>query len=87
MPISREQVRKLCSEDEYDVYTASLRLQLPKLRASELEAYVVKARGLATMNSPSPHVPLRRDVPRKAKLLSGALSRLRNRLQSLKRAL
>ena len=85
MPISRKQVRQLCSPDEYELYCASLRLSLPELRMPQLQTYVRRARFLmgrlgALKKTRAPGPPR---APRKVDLLSGALSRFEGRLRLL----
>ena len=85
MPISRKQVRQLCSPDEYELYCASLRLSLPELRMPQLQTFVRRARFLmgrlgALKKRPAAPGPR---APRKADLLSGALSRFERRLRAL----
>lgn len=86
MPISRQYVRRVCTPDEYEVYTASLRLRLPELRMSELHTYIRRTRELIPEKRPagSKTRGFRRN-PRKGDLLSGALSRFEGRLRDLAR--
>lgn len=84
MPISRTYVQLVCSKDEYEIYSASLRVALPELRPAQLQAYIRRARKLvgdAGLERRGRRVFRR--VPLKAELLSGALSRFEGRLRIL----
>ena len=84
MPISRKQVRQVCSPDEYEVYSASLRVRLPELPPSELHTYIQRARTLVgRMGQGARKDRAFRRTPRKMDLLSGALSRFEGRLRVL----
>lgn len=86
MPISRKQVRQLCSPDEYEVYSASLRTRLPQLPATELHTYIQRARELIRPGPAGARKPRTfRRIPRKRDLLRGALSRFEGRLVTLAR--
>lgn len=84
MPISRTYVQLVCSKDEYEIYSASLRVALPELRPAQLQSYIRRARkviGVAGVERRGRRVFRR--VPLKAELLSGALSRFEGRLRIL----
>ena len=84
MPISRKHVRMVCTKDEYEIYSASLRLRLPELRKSELHTYIKRTRDLIGIaRKVFPKSRLFRRIPRRADLLSGALSRFEGRLRTL----
>jgi hypothetical protein len=46
MPISRNEVRRLCTGAEYEVYGASLRKSIAELPPSKLRAYIIRAQDL-----------------------------------------
>jgi hypothetical protein len=86
VPISRKYVRLVCTKDEYEVYSASLRLRLPELRMSELHTYIRRTRDLIEdAGKRAPKALVVRRIPRKGDLLSGALSRFKGRLRTLAR--
>jgi len=86
MPISRKQVRQLCSPDEYEVYSASLRTRLPQLPPTELHTYIQRARDLIRPGPKGARAARKfRRTPRKRDLLCGALSRFEGRLVTLAR--
>jgi len=89
MPISREQVRTLCTPDEFEMYTASLRLSLAGMPPARLRScirrtrrLIIEAHSLARRGRPV-KLPPRCLGPRKRELLAGALSRFEGRLCTL----
>lgn len=46
MPISRNEVRRLCSGAEYEVYGASLRKSIAVLPQAKLRTYIIRAQDL-----------------------------------------
>lgn len=85
MPISRNQVRQLCSPEEFEVYLASLRLRLPELPMADLHSYITRAREFidaAKAKKAGGADPVPRPL-RKSTLLRGALTRFEGRLRTL----
>ncbi len=89
MPISRNQVRTLCTKAEFEMYSASLRISLAGMRPDALRSCIRRtreliddSRGLPRRKKPGEvHVP--GIHPRKGDLLAGALSRFEGRLRAL----
>jgi hypothetical protein len=89
MPISRLQVQGLCTKDEFEMYSASLRISLARMRPAALRTCIRRTRELL---GPSGARPARKNLwkirgvgilPRKGELLAGALSRFEGRLRAL----
>ena len=99
MPISRNEVRKLCTSDEFELYRASLRVTLAGLTLEALRTHTKRAREIVAAfpkaargkgRTSSGQVPGRgRPAPRlrlrKGDLLTAALSRFEHRLSTLQR--
>jgi hypothetical protein len=89
MPISRLQVRTLCSKDEFEMYSASLRISLAGMRPARLRTCILRTRKLLGDSSETPRRKKRGKIcvpeilPRKGDLLAGALSRFEGRLRTL----
>lgn len=97
MPISRNEVRKLCTSDEFEVYRASLRITLAGLPLGELRTHAKRAREIlaafrktargkdrtSSGERPGTGRPAPRFRLRKGDLLAGALSRFEHRLRAL----
>lgn len=83
MPISRERVRRLCTGEEFELYTASLRVSLAALAPEALRSCVLRTGNVLG----APHAPGRTSSKgvrlRKRDLLAGALSRFEGRLRAL----
>ena len=89
MPISREQVRHLCTGDEFELYVASLRLSLAGMPMDALRSCIRRAQELISKSNDQGQrkkprkIPGQRIVPRKGDLLAGALSRFEGRLNAM----
>jgi hypothetical protein len=88
MPISRDAVRRVCSPAEFELYRASLRLNLATLLPEALRTHIARAR---EMMKPAPDrgagVAARRGRfrahLRKDALMAAALARFERRLRAL----